>query len=405
MANGAKHKPARDRNFRLGVRRETREKVGLALELDRTAVELLVQVNGHTERRAGPDKCPVLERPNLSQHQRRRCFSGQAPCGLHHGFEHHHARKDRIAGKMVLQILLGIADVLVRDDAGGALFDDRVEKLEMHTGAYSLRSESGDDRRCIRRDPVLFFGTLPTVHDDAFCIRVWDWSETSQTVSLFCRAHGVVRGLAKGAKRDDARFSGGFELFTRGQVGLILKSTDAMATLTAWDLTETFTGARANLSAFYAAMAMLDLVHHMIRDHDPHPVLFDALASSANKLSKADRALGTLAGFLWEVLVESGYRPELERDVRSSESLDLSAPLAFDARLGGFTRWEKGAADEGWRVRPQTLEVLRALALRPHALAPSDDLLRAAKLLSAYVRETAGGPIPSVDGAMRAFSV
>lgn len=245
---------------------------------------------------------------------------------------------------------------------------------------------------------------MPTVHDDAFCIRVWDWSETSQTVSLFCRAHGVVRGLAKGAKRDDARFSGGFELFTRGQVGLILKSSDAMATLTAWDLTETFTGARASLSAFYTAMAMLDLVHHMIRDHDPHPFLFDALASAAGRLSRVDQALGPLAVFLWDVLVESGYRPELERDVRTSEPLDLTIPLSFDARLGGFTRWEKGAAQEGWRVRPQTLEALRTLAIRPQSAVQSDDLLRAAKLLYAYVRETAGDAIPSVEDALRAFS-
>ncbi|MFN9968750.1 MAG: DNA repair protein RecO, partial [Phycisphaerae bacterium] len=74
---------------------------------------------------------------------------------------------------------------------------------------------------------------MATVMDDAICIRVWDWSETSQTVSLFCRSLGVVRGLAKGSKRQDARFSGGYELFTRGQAGVLITSHDAMATLTA----------------------------------------------------------------------------------------------------------------------------------------------------------------------------
>ena len=42
---------------------------------------------------------------------------------------------------------------------------------------------------------------MPTISDYAICIRRWDFSETSQTVSLFTRESGIIRGLAKGAKR------------------------------------------------------------------------------------------------------------------------------------------------------------------------------------------------------------
>ena len=42
---------------------------------------------------------------------------------------------------------------------------------------------------------------MPTITDNAICIRRWDYSETSQTVSLLLRNHGVIRGLVKGAKR------------------------------------------------------------------------------------------------------------------------------------------------------------------------------------------------------------
>lgn len=216
--------------------------------------------------------------------------------------------------------------------------------------------------------------------------------------------HGVVRGLAKGAKRDDVRFSGGFELLTRGQVGMIIKSSDAMATLTSWDLTRTFPGARASLPAFYTSMAMLDLVHHMVRDHDPHPLLFDSLETAAAELEKPESSVAALTGFLWSVLVESGYRPELDRDVRSSDALDPDAPLAFDAKRGGFTRWERDSAEEGWRARPQTLGLLRGLASGRPTLGAAEDVLRAAKLLYAYVRETAATPIPSVELALRALS-
>ncbi|MHC4990131.1 MAG: DNA repair protein RecO, partial [Planctomycetota bacterium] len=64
---------------------------------------------------------------------------------------------------------------------------------------------------------------MPTIQDQAVCIRHWDFSETSQTVSLLSREHGVIRGLAKGAKREKGTFSGGIDLLTVGEVVAITK--------------------------------------------------------------------------------------------------------------------------------------------------------------------------------------
>ena len=109
---------------------------------------------------------------------------------------------------------------------------------------------------------------MPPVHDIALCIRHWDWSETSQTVSLFTRTHGLIRGIAKGSKREKSNFSGGIELLTRGQALFILKPAADLANLTAWDLQETFPAIRRNLSSFYSAMYMADLLQH-IEDIEP----------------------------------------------------------------------------------------------------------------------------------------
>jgi DNA repair protein RecO (recombination protein O) len=117
---------------------------------------------------------------------------------------------------------------------------------------------------------------VPTASDEAICIRHWDWSETSQTVCLLTRTHGVVRGLAKGSRRERSRFSGGFEVLTRGQALFILKAGSELATLTEWDLAEVFPVLRRDLRSFYAGMYLADLLLHSIRDHDPHPGAFDA---------------------------------------------------------------------------------------------------------------------------------
>lgn len=263
--------------------------------------------------------------------------------------------------------------------------------------AYPRQRPAADGR-------LTYFCLLPTVHDDAICIRVWDWSETSQTVSLFCRELGVVRGLAKGSKRDDARFSGGFELLTRGQAGVILKSTDAMATLTSWDLAEVFPGARADLATFYCAMAMLDMVHHLVKDHDPHPALFDMLVVDARRLGDPKQSAHVLVSFLWSALGEAGYRPELERDVRTSLPLDRPESLVFDPRLGGFSAASNGnGADENWRTRPQTLQVLHDIASAKSPEHSLESTVRAGKLLAAYVRELTASPLHSLQSAFDAL--
>ena len=225
------------------------------------------------------------------------------------------------------------------------------------------------------------------VRDEAICIRQWDWSETSQTVSLFCRQTGVIRGIAKGAKRENARFSGGIEVLSRGEVIASVKTQGQLSLLIAWDLLESFPAARASLSAFYAGMTMLDLVHHAVHEHDPHPGLYDALLAALRGLGSAESDRRALLGVLWAVLVETGHQPELRRDVGGSEPLARARSYAFSPRLGGLTP-DAGARADVWRVRSETVELLRRLeqgAADGQADGASVD--RATRLLGRYFRE------------------
>ena len=232
---------------------------------------------------------------------------------------------------------------------------------------------------------------MPTFRDTAICIRHWDWSETSQTVSLLTREHGMLRGLAKGAKRENSRFCGGIELLTRGQIVWIAKPNAELATLTEWDLSELYPGIRATLACYYAGMYAADLCRLAVRDHDPHPGLFDALHHALTVLAP-DTAQTTLARFQWELLVEAGYRPELTRDVRTSAELAGKSNTWFYPRLGGFSTLGESDATTGeaWGVRAETLGVLRQLATGtpPDGGEPASE--RAGRLMAAYVREALG---------------
>lgn len=245
---------------------------------------------------------------------------------------------------------------------------------------------------------LLIESAVPTISDTAVCIRRWDFSETSQTVSLFTREHGVIRGLAKGAKRERGSFSGGLDVLTRGQVVAIVRPGRDLATLTEWHLEQTYRVLRQRLDANRAGLYMADLVHHMLTDQDPHLALFDALAGALDALATAPNPEAPLLALQWSLLEETGYRPELDRDAATGSTLDDSAAAyMFSAAAGGLV---EGAEGGGWRVRRGTVELLRRIA--GGAEATDDDetsIARANRLLAAYCREIIGAEPPAMRWA------
>jgi DNA repair protein RecO (recombination protein O) len=246
---------------------------------------------------------------------------------------------------------------------------------------------------------------MPPTFDEGICIRHWDFSETSQTVSLFGRTLGLVRGLAKGARRERGAFDGGIDLLARGSFGVILKPGRELATLTEWDLLEMFPRLRQDLAANQAAFYMADLVGRMLQPEDPHPGLFDSLVralrvlGTAREDSEPDTAGGAaLLMFQWTLLVEAGYQPRLELPVGAEV-------VEFVPDAGGFVA---GALPDGvrWKVRRTTAECLRAVSVGVSVVEAPAVVDRANRLLAAYLRHVLGAEPPTmhlVFGRKRAF--
>lgn len=240
------------------------------------------------------------------------------------------------------------------------------------------------------------------VSDKAIVIRVWDWSETSQTVSLFSREHGLIKGVAKGAKRERSKFSGGLDLLTLGALVAIIKPSGAMANLIEWDLERTFFRLRADLRAHYAAMYLADLVQQFLSEADPSPPLFDALLQALADLDTAVDPAGVALRFQWAVVSLTGHEPRLDRPAQGAE-----AAFGFDPGLGRLVEdpGESATLALPWRVRRETVDLLDALAgasaLRPGAepprlAAPPPTIRRANRLMAAYIRWLLGREPPTL---------
>ena len=224
---------------------------------------------------------------------------------------------------------------------------------------------------------------MAPLSDTAICMRCWDFSETSQTVSLLTKEHGLIRGLAKGSKRNNGAFSGGFDPLTRGNIVARMKPNSELAVLTEWHLEQVWWTTRNSLAVNKASIYMADLIGRMINDQDPHSQIFDALLTALDRLEGGHDIAWPVLRFQWALLLETGYQPRLETD-QEDEPV-----VAFSSKIGGVVA-DTGEIDRV-RVRKETVEVLRLLqedgpmqSIEPSAI------LRANRLLGHYIRDIIG---------------
>jgi len=111
--------------------------------------------------------------------------------------------------------------------------------------------------------------------DQAVCLRVADYSETSQVVTLFARLAGKIRAIAKGSKRPKSAFDGPLEVLSFGDIVFSASHQDTLATLTEFQPQPVRGQLRRNLHALQSALLAAELLNSLTDDYDPHPVLFD----------------------------------------------------------------------------------------------------------------------------------
>jgi DNA repair protein RecO (recombination protein O) len=225
---------------------------------------------------------------------------------------------------------------------------------------------------------------MTILSDTAICLRCWDFSETSQTVSLLTREHGIIRGLAKGSKRDKGPFSGGFDPATRGNIVARIKPTTDLALLSEWRLEQVWWQVRNDLQVNKAAIYAIDLVGRLITDHDPHQKVFDALCLMLDRVDEGHDIDWPLLQFQWTLLVETGYKPTLVNHECDGEEI-----LAFSSTIGGVVT-DTGEVGRV-RVRRETIDLLQMLSndqnmqpVEPQAME------RANRLLAHYLRDLIG---------------
>jgi DNA repair protein RecO (recombination protein O) len=179
---------------------------------------------------------------------------------------------------------------------------------------------------------------MPLAQDQSICLRVVEFSETSQILTLFGRNHGTVHVLAKGAHRRTkagaSRFDGGIDLLDLGVAVFTNDPQKDLATLTEWKLTDGHLELRRSLRGLRLALYAAELVSLLIEARDPHPDLFDRLARTLPELA-TDRAEEAMLAWELDLLKFSGYLPELFVCIACGKKLDDTRIVHFAPSRGG----------------------------------------------------------------------
>jgi DNA repair protein RecO (recombination protein O) len=178
---------------------------------------------------------------------------------------------------------------------------------------------------------------MSTISDRAVVIRLSEYAETSQIVSLFTERHGLLRLIAKGIRRGTKqRFAAGVDLLESGEVSFVPPRSGAgLSTLTAWAQHDGFSGLRGDLARLYAGLYAAELLVALTEENDPHAELFCALGDLLNHLSVGSAVLPGVTRFQLELLRATGYLPELEHCVSCGGGLGRG-PIYFSSRAGGL---------------------------------------------------------------------
>jgi len=173
-------------------------------------------------------------------------------------------------------------------------------------------------------------------NDQAICIRVIDYSETSQVATFFTRQTGKVTVIAKGAKRSRWPFGGPIEVFSCGKMVFSDSGRDKLATLVEFEPLAGITDSSvlaADIFVLNCCLFAAELVNVLTKDYDPHPGLFDSvlkfLRDAGQTRPSPGGVLARLVLFQLELLREIGLYPVLEHCVNCRNPFSVRWPEVY----------------------------------------------------------------------------
>ena len=177
---------------------------------------------------------------------------------------------------------------------------------------------------------------MALVRSEGVVLKTMALGDTSRIVVAYTREHGLVRLVAKGARKSPSRFGFALEPLSRSRFLFYLKSDRELQLLSQADTLEPLGSRLADLTRLAYAQAAVELIDRLVWGEEPHVELFDLLTATLDSVTVAPfKALPAIT-IAYELKVASllGYRPQLEGCANCGET--LSPRRLFSPARGGL---------------------------------------------------------------------
>lgn len=202
---------------------------------------------------------------------------------------------------------------------------------------------------------------MAILRSEGIVLKTHALGDTSRIVVVFTRDHGLVRLVAKGARKPPSRFGYALEPLSRATYTYYHKPDRDLHLVSQAETIDPVGSRLAELTRLAHAQAALELIDRVVWGPEPHPELFDLLAATIDAATRVPEAALPAITIAFELQVASllGYRPRLDACANCDGA--LSPRRLFSPARGGLL-CDRCAASEAGAIT-LSADALAGLAL------------------------------------------
>jgi DNA repair protein RecO (recombination protein O) len=189
---------------------------------------------------------------------------------------------------------------------------------------------------------------MSLVESESLILKTYNLAEADKIVVFLTRNFGVVRGVAKGAKRLKSKFGSGLEPFSKVNATFLQKDSTELVSIQRIDLVRSNFAAASNPDFLQKFAYLADLLITLSPPYDPNETLYRMVNACVEvAASNSDALLSTLVYFEIWIARLAGYLPDwgrcdgCGRPLDAGEEANLQANFSLictECRRGRLTR-------------------------------------------------------------------
>ncbi|MGD9561153.1 MAG: DNA repair protein RecO [Pyrinomonadaceae bacterium] len=186
---------------------------------------------------------------------------------------------------------------------------------------------------------------MPLFESESLVLRSYDLSEADRIIVFFTREHGLIRGVAKGAKRLKSRFGSTLEPFSTVNLSYFQKEDRELVSIQGVELIRSRFGVASHPETLGTYAYLASLLMALLPPHDPNQTAYRMANACLDAEPEGPDELAVVRLYfeLW-LLHLGGYLPdwsrccECRRPLLSAEAAALHSDLTLLCSSCGRTR-------------------------------------------------------------------